>query len=231
MKVAILCFKKDMDKLKNIVEYLSTIYETEVVFYEDWERILSFDCIVAYMAAGIIIRKLCPFLKSKWEDPAVIVLDKPLKHAIVILGGHRGGNEVARQLEKLGIKAIITTAMEFSDGISVGVGFRKNAKANDIIKAIMNALKEIGCGVDDVRVISTVEGKERSEIVKVAEILKRPLIFVKKDELNSLDVRETEAVRIGVKNVAEGCAILVSRDGKLILPKRVYGGVTIAIAR
>ena len=46
-----------------------------------------------------------------------------------------------------------------------------------------------------------------------------------------MDVRETKAKIIGVKNVAEACAIYASIHGELILPKRVYGGVTVAIAR
>ena len=46
-----------------------------------------------------------------------------------------------------------------------------------------------------------------------------------------MDIRETKARIIGVKNVAEACAIYASRYGKLILPKKIYGGVTVAIAR
>jgi cobalt-precorrin 5A hydrolase len=39
------------------------------------------------------------------------------------------------------------------------------------------------------------------------------------------------AGRIGLAGVAEPCALASSRRRELILPKRVYGGVTIAIAR
>ena len=46
-----------------------------------------------------------------------------------------------------------------------------------------------------------------------------------------MDLKETKAVKIGVKNVAEGCAIYASNAGELLLPKRVYRGVTVAIAR
>jgi len=233
MKLAVICFRKDAKKLESVVEYLSSIYEVEVVFYDKniWEKLLLYDCIIAYIAAGIVIRGLCPHLKNKWKDPAVVVLDKPLRHAVVLLGGHQGGNEIAKLLERLGIKAVVTTAMEFGTGLSVGVGFRKDVKDEEIIDAIFKALSDAGFGVDDIRVISTVEGKEGSEIIKVADRLKKPLVFVKKDELNAMNVRATKAVKIGVKNVAEGCALYCSRSGELVLPKRVYGGVTIAIAR
>jgi len=230
MKVAVVCFKKDVEKLKRVIDYLSSIYEVDVVIYDGkWEKLLSYDCIVAYIASGIVIRGLCPLLRNKWVDPAVVVLDKPLKHAIVLLGGHHGGNEVAKKLESIGIEAVITTAMEYSDGLCIGVGFRRNVKADEIIEAIFKALNEINATMDDVKAIATIEGKD--EIIKVADKLKRPVIFVKKEELNKMDIRETKAVIIGVKNVAEGCALYCSKFKQLILPKRVYGGVTIAIAR
>ncbi len=232
MRVAIVCFRKDREKLLSIAEFLSQYYDVEIVFYQDdWEQLFEYDCIIAYLASGIVVRKIAPHLKSKWEDPAVVVLDKPLKHAFVLLGGHHGGNEVAKKLEALGIEAILTTAMEYEDGFSVGVGFRKDVGAEEIIDAIMNALKIANIKLDEVRLISTVEGKEGSVIVEVADKLKRPLIFVKKRELNSLNIRETKAKIIGVKNVAEGCALLTSKFGELILPKTVFGGVTVAIAR
>ncbi len=232
MRVALVCFKKDCKKILKIAEFLSQYYDTNIIFYQDdWEPLLKYDCIVAYLASGIVVRKIAPYLKSKWVDPAVIVLDKPLKHAFVLLGGHHGGNEVAKKLEALGIEAILTTAMEYGDGFSIGVGFRKNASFEEILNAIISALKIAKVELDEVRLISTVEGKENSAIVEVADKLKRPLIFVKKDELNSLNIRETKAKIIGVKNVAEGCALLTSKFGELILPKTVFGGVTVAIAR
>jgi len=231
--IAVLCFEKDVDKLKNIVDFLRKAYYVEFVTYrrDIWRELMKFDCIVAYIASGIIIRGISKHLRSKWLDPAVVVLDKPLKHAIVLLGGHRYGNEVAIFLSQFGIEPVITTSMEFRDGICVGVGFRKNANENDIMNAIEKAIEELGLSVGDIRIIATVEGKEGSAIVKVVETLRKPLLFVKKDDLNKMDLPETSARRIGVKNVAEGCALFFAREKRLLLPKRVFGGVTIAIAR
>lgn len=231
--IAVLCFEKDREKLQEIVSHLSKRWRTELFFYDRgiWEKLMRFDCIVAYVASGIVVRGISKFLKSKWIDPAVVVIDKPMKHAVVLLNGHRGGNEVAEYLSQLGLEAVITTAMEFSEGVAVGVGFRKNAKAEEIMEAIKKALEECGLSFKDVRVIATVEGKEGSEIVKVAEAIKRPIFFVKKEELNRIDLEETRAKLIGAKNVAEGCALKFSRRGEFLLRKRVYGGVTVAIAR
>ena len=232
-KIAILCFEKDMERLKEIHDLLKGHAEVEFVPYsrDVWDKLMAYDCIVAYLAAGIVVRGICGKLRSKWSDPAVIVLDKPLKHAVVLLGGHHGGNDVAKLLEGLGLKAVITTAMEHSNGLSIGVGFRKSVRAEEITDAINKALSEIGAEIEDVRVIATLDAKRESAIVEVADRLKKPILFVKAEELNSMNLRETRAVKIGVKNVAEGCAIYASNTGELLLPKRVYGGVTVAIAR
>ncbi len=228
-----MCFKKDEEIAEKLAKHLSENYNVDLIKYSRgvWEGLIDYDCIVAYMPSGIVIRGMCPHLKNKWKDPAVVVVDKPLKHAIPILGGHHGGNEVAKYLEKMGIKAVITTAMEFSEGLSVGVGFRKGVKSGEILHAINRALNEIGAKLDEVRAIATVEDKRESVIVDVADKLKKPLLFVKRDEINKMEIRETKARIIGVKNVAEACAIYTSLYGELILPKRVYGGVTVAIAR
>ena len=228
-----MCLKKDEEIAKKLAKHLSENYNVDLIKYSRgvWEGLIDYDCIVAYMPSGIVIRGMCPHLKNKWKDPAVVVVDKPLKHAIPILGGHHGGNEVAKYLEKMGIKAVITTAMEFSEGLSVGVGFRKGVKSGEILHAINRALNEIGAKLDEVRAIATVEDKRESVIVDVADKLKKPLLFVKRDEINKMEIRETKARIIGVKNVAEACAIYTSLYGELILPKRVYGGVTVAIAR
>ncbi len=233
VSIAILAFERDFDRIKDVERTLGKVAKVERVSYsrDVWERVMRYDCIIAYLAAGIVVRGICPYLKSKWEDPAVIVLDKPLKHAVVLLGGHHGGNEVAKVLEKCGLKPILTTAMEYVDGLSVGVGFRKGATAEEIVLAIKDALRKIDADISDIRVIATVEGKEGSVIVEVADRLKRPLVFVAVQDLNSMDLRETKAMKIGIKNVAEGCAVYASNYGKLLLPKTVYGGVTVAIAR
>lgn len=233
LKIALLAFEKDFEKLGEVEDVLGEFAEVERVSYcrDVWGKLREYDCVVAYLAAGIVVRGMCRHLKSKWEDPAVVVLDKPLRHAVVLLGGHHGGNDIARLLEKCGIEAVITTAMEFSDGLSIGVGFRKQTTAQEILRAIERAVEKVGATLDDVRAIATIESKRESAIVEVADKLKKPLIFVKAEDLNSMDLRVTKAVKIGVKNVAEGCALFVSNRGELLLPKTIYGGVTVAIAR
>jgi cobalt-precorrin 5A hydrolase len=70
--------------------------------------------IIFIMAAGIAVRMVAPYLKSKWEDPAVVVMDDQGKNIISLLSGHWGGaNELTRDLAQLlGGHRVITTASD-----------------------------------------------------------------------------------------------------------------------
>ncbi len=214
---------------------LAETLDADIVIYRSGifgELMDKFDCIVAYMPTGIVIRSICPHLKSKWVDPAIVVVDKPMRFAIPLIGGHHGANAVAEKLKALGLTPVITTSAEFSDGLCVGIGCRKGISSNEILKAIRSALEEIEASLEDVRLIATVDLKKNEKgLIEAVDSIKKPLMFIPTEEINKMDVRETKAVMIGVKNVAEACALFYSKKRELILPKRVYGGVTIAIAR
>ncbi|MDD1729282.1 MAG: cobalt-precorrin 5A hydrolase [Methanospirillum sp.] len=69
--------------------------------------------IIAIMAIGIVVRKIAPLLKDKWQDPAIVVVSPDMRFAIPVSGGHHGANELAIELkEKLGLIPVITTATE-----------------------------------------------------------------------------------------------------------------------
>ncbi|KUL02604.1 MAG: Cobalamin (Vitamin B12) biosynthesis CbiG protein [Methanomicrobiales archaeon 53_19] len=71
-----------------------------------------YDRIVALMSAGIAVRGVAPLLVEKWRDPAVVVVSPDLRYAVPIVGGHHGGNDLARELAGIGITPVITTATE-----------------------------------------------------------------------------------------------------------------------
>ncbi len=75
------------------------------------------EAMVCIMAAGIVVRELAPLLRSKHADPAVVVLDERGRHAISLLGGHRGGaNELARRVATLlGGTAVLTTSSDVQE--------------------------------------------------------------------------------------------------------------------
>lgn len=74
----------------------------------------GFDAIIAVMASGIVIRTIAPFLKNKFEDPAVVCIDIAGRFAISLLSGHYGGgNKLAKIVaQEIGAVPVITTASE-----------------------------------------------------------------------------------------------------------------------
>lgn len=91
----------------------------QIEYFEDWQdtfaKVFSrYTQIICIMATGIVVRSLAPLIKSKYCDPAVVVVDEKGDFAISLLSGHVGGaNNLAREVaDKLNGQAVITTATD-----------------------------------------------------------------------------------------------------------------------
>ena len=76
--------------------------------------------IIALCATGIVIRALADLLHDKYHESPVLVVAEDGSCVIPLLGGHRGGNDLAQRLSKaLGVAPSITTASDQGLGFAL----------------------------------------------------------------------------------------------------------------
>ena len=94
---------------------------TEQHFYEK-------DAMIFVGAAGIAVRAIAPWVRSKETDPAVLCVDEAGRFVIPLLSGHLGGaNDLAMlAAEILGAEPVITTATDLRQAFAVDVFAKKN---------------------------------------------------------------------------------------------------------
>lgn len=102
------------------------------------------DGLVFVGAAGIAVRAIAPYVKSKTSDPAVVVVDECAHFAVPVLSGHLGGaNELARRIGALiGAVPVLTTATDANEVFAVDEWARRQ-----------------GCRIADPRYIKVVSAK------------------------------------------------------------------------
>ncbi len=101
------CYKnKGLDNKKAIV--------FDSLAREIHSRFNEFDRHVFIFSTGIAVRMIAPLIRSKLEDPAVVVVDDKGIHAISLLSGHIGGANILTQRVSsiLGARPVVTTATD-----------------------------------------------------------------------------------------------------------------------
>jgi cobalt-precorrin 5A hydrolase len=75
------------------------------------------------MSTGIVVRVIAPLIRSKIEDPAIVVVDDQGNHAVSLLSGHIGGaNALAITVaELIGARPVITTATDVNQIVAIDV--------------------------------------------------------------------------------------------------------------
>lgn len=109
------------EKGKNTAEKIASELENVDVFFQNrgikeltGELFNKYECIIFVSACGIAVRCISPFLKSKFEDPAVLVVDDNGNNVISLLSGHIGGaNEITLKIaDVLNANPVITTSTD-----------------------------------------------------------------------------------------------------------------------
>ncbi|HEY8158773.1 MAG TPA: cobalamin biosynthesis central domain-containing protein [Methylobacter sp.] len=82
-----------------------------------------YDQLVLFISLGAVVRLIAPHLKSKDEDPGVLVVDDAARYVIPVLSGHVGGaNAFAECVAALlGAEAVLTTASDVGKTIPVDI--------------------------------------------------------------------------------------------------------------
>jgi cobalt-precorrin 5A hydrolase len=287
-ETAIIAFSRNLNLAKTIKDTTGgdIIEYSQDAFKFAFEKYRS---IIAIMAAGIAVRNIALLVNDKWKDPAVVVVDSGLNFAIPILGGHHGGNELAKKLAVLGMIPVITTATEVmgkdsvegiadilgcrimnkgstkkvnmalldtdievldikgpkivivGDDVSVlkrnvlvvGIGANRGVSKSEVVEAINAALSELDASIEDVNYLASAIIKENEKgIIDAAAEFGKKIRFISHDVINSIQPpTPSKAKSLGLNGVCEPAALALSEEKELLLKKRVYGNVTIAIAR
>ena len=118
MKIACFYFSDAGKQLANQIKS-NLSYQIELFSKSDYKQQLktnfhSYDALVFFSATGVAVRLIAPYLKSKLQDPAVVVIDDTGQYAISLVSGHIGGaNSLTNELAELvNATPVITTASD-----------------------------------------------------------------------------------------------------------------------
>ncbi|MPM87814.1 Cobalt-precorrin-5A hydrolase [bioreactor metagenome] len=118
--------------------------------------------------------------------------------------------------------------------LTVGVGCKKGTSEEKIERAIMTCLDDMNVSINAVEAVSSIDIKKNEEgILDFCKKYRLAFLTYSADELSSVkgDFNESDFVKetTGVGSVCERSAVFCSK-GKLIMDKRVFDGVTVALA-
>ena len=219
MNIAILSFTKNgsylnvrlMDILKqnNILSYTLPKYMIDdrmtalINLKETVEAHFTDDAIIFIGATGIAIRSISPYVKDKFSDPAVLVIDELGRYVIPLLSGHVGGaNELAEYIGgAINATPVITTATDINGVFAVDVF----AKKYNLIISSRKLAKDVSAALLD---------KEPVDID--SDIIEIDVSDIKK-KLNPTDVKCELRVRITDK--------IYESNVLTLIPKSIYIGV------
>jgi cobalt-precorrin 5A hydrolase len=113
----------------------------------------------------------------------------------------------------------------------IGIGCRRGVSVEQIHAAVFAAL---GTGpLASVRALASIDSKkDETSLLEFAARHGLPLHFFSKQRIAQVETSTSERVQalLGIDGVCEPCALLASRNGRIVAPKTVTDGVTVAIA-
>lgn len=194
MKTAVVTFTNQGDLIaeklnKHMDIHLYSKKQQEDFNFKEVSKKLMKECeaIIFISSTGIAVRAIAPYLISKTEDPAVVVIDNSSKYVISLLSGHLGGaNELTLKLAKiLDAEAVITTATDNLNKVAPDM----IAKDNNLIIDDMKKAKLIAADLVQGYKVGFIDEKNEIELPKgyINDLQEaRSLVYVtNKDKIES----------------------------------------------
>lgn len=212
-------------------KFESVVDLTARIFYD-------YKGLVYIMPCGVVVRSIAPCIKHKKQDPAVVVVDVMARWAVSLLSGHEGGaNDLAVSVGNiLSAEPIISTTTEAVKTLIVGIGCRRGIESEKISAAVRSTLNEARLDLNQVRLLCSADIKhDEAGLLSAANELGIPLRFISSEEIRSAaaEFQHSDFVekQVNLPAVAEPCALLAGRRTKLIIRKKTYDGITVAVAQ
>jgi cobalt-precorrin 5A hydrolase len=118
-----------------------------------------------------------------------------------------------------------------------GIGCNRNTDAGEMRELLIGTLQAAGLAAACLTCLASIDlKKDEPGLAALAQDLGLPLQFFGREEIGAVEdavptPSAAVANHIGVKSVCEAAAILASRGGVLIVPKRSSRNATVAVAR
>jgi cobalt-precorrin 5A hydrolase len=124
--------------------------------------------------------------------------------------------------------SILTPKGEFV----VGIGCNRGTAPGEIKEAVQDALRSMDIAPDDVMTYaSTVKKADEMGLIAAVQEMDGRLFLIDDETINSQPVAPSKAGLIGLVGVAEPSALALARRKEIVMNRRAYGNVTVAIAR
>jgi precorrin-4 C11-methyltransferase len=119
--------------------------------------------------------------------------------------------------------------------LNVGVGCNRNTPAEEIIQAVEQTLTEAGLSIHSIATLATIEDKADEEgLLAAGERRGWPLQVFTRNQIGTVpsvpNPSEWALRALGVQGVAEPAALLAAGTNKLLVEKRKFENVTVAVA-
>ena len=242
-KIALLCFN---DIGVQSAEYIKQKDKSLKIFKKERSQtsgdylgplFTEYNGLVFFGALGIALRMIAPFVKDKYSDPAVVVVDNGCRYVISLLSGHEGGaNKLAYYIAGLiSAVAVITTATESRKSYVLGIGSVAGIEKSTVIGTVTDFLSQQNVAIDELRLAATIPRKYKEKGIREAmEFLAINLVKIEEEQIDCFSpaFHKTAASKhLAIPAVAEPCALLASREGRLLGPVKKIKGLTLALAK